>query len=725
LAAGTYTVDFYASTDRDGGHVEGERFIGTIANVSAGDSSLIGTLPSITLTPGEYITVVTTDGSGNSSEFSNYAVATRSDSGGTVPNGLQAVATTDGGLSINSDGGNDIVLNADSSPFDGESATTIEVAFSIDAPASDMTTLLSYAQGVNNDELFLGIDSTGELFFRTSSDGSSSTSSITKHLNLFDGERHQVSVSWENVTGIVRFYVDGVEVAARNDYQKTSTIDSGGTLAIGQHQTAQGGSFEANDTLSGTLHDVRVFNDVRTANEIASSYRSVLPYDESGMIANWHFDDYSTDGVVTEAVSGHNLRVGHIVDSGFTASNASLTFNADERANNGTVVGQIAGIDAEREAQIASLLADDPELAYSAETGKFYKTVLSSADWQTATANAATVSLNGEAGQLVTIRSAAEQQFVADKVAAVGSPLWIGASDATVEGEWRWQSSSGDVDQFWQGSETGYNPDGAYENWGAGKPDSGTGNEDGLLLGTDGSWDDSQSTGNYGYIVEWLADTVLDANQTLTYAITTQSVTGAFDINTDTGEILVLDGALLDANTLSTHTLTIEVTDVDSNAHNEQFTIALNDLDELVVVDTVSDVSDGNTSSIVALEANKGADGFISLREAIEATNSQAGQDVIQFNIAGSGTQVIGLGSALPVITDEVFIDGTSQSGWAMQSFIPIVVDGNDGDFAAFVFSSAAANSELRGLVIREISLANSTATEPMPVTVNLMSILV
>ena len=48
-----------------------------------------------------------------SSEFSNYAVATDSDAGGATPSDLQAVATSEGGLSINHDGGNDTVLVAD------------------------------------------------------------------------------------------------------------------------------------------------------------------------------------------------------------------------------------------------------------------------------------------------------------------------------------------------------------------------------------------------------------------------------------------------------------------------------------------------------------------------------------------------------------------------------------------------------------------------------------
>ena len=49
--------------------------------------------------------------------------------------------------------------------------------------------------------------------------------------------------------------------------------------------------------------------------------------------------------------------------------------------------------------------------------------------------------------------------------------------------------------------------------------------------------------------------------------------------------------------------------------------------DHQLVVDTTSDVSDGDTSSIDALLDDRGADGFISLREAIVAANNTANYD--------------------------------------------------------------------------------------------------
>lgn len=76
LATGTYTIDFYASTDLNGGAVEGRRYLGSVSGVADGNATLTGSVSGVTLSAGEYVTIVTTDGSGNSSEFSSYVVAT-------------------------------------------------------------------------------------------------------------------------------------------------------------------------------------------------------------------------------------------------------------------------------------------------------------------------------------------------------------------------------------------------------------------------------------------------------------------------------------------------------------------------------------------------------------------------------------------------------------------------------------------------------------------------
>ena len=111
------------------------------------------------------------------------------------------------------------------------------------------------------------------------------------------------------------------------------------------------------------------------------------------------------------------------------------------------------------------MLAADPDLHYNPETGKFYKLFSGTTDFSTAQANAASESLNFVNGQLVTIRSATEQALVEQLAADAGTNIWLGVTDATVEGEWRWLSGGDETDQFWEGGPSGYNVDGAYTNW--------------------------------------------------------------------------------------------------------------------------------------------------------------------------------------------------------------------------------------------------------------------
>ena len=116
---------------------------------------------------------------------------------------------------------------------------------------------------------------------------------------------------------------------------------------------------------------------------------------------------------------------------------------------------------------------------YLPETGHFYKFVPHPGiSWTAARDEAASAAkkYHGLQGYLATITSAGENAFIQQKTQGVG---WIGASDAALEGEWRWVTGpeglagNGSGLLFWLGS--GYqakiNPgtygpvNGAYQNW--------------------------------------------------------------------------------------------------------------------------------------------------------------------------------------------------------------------------------------------------------------------
>ena len=89
-------------------------------------------------------------------------------------------------------------------------------------------------------------------------------------------------------------------------------------------------------------------------------------------------------------------------------------------------------------------------------------------------------------------------------------------------------------------------------------------------------------------------------------------------------------------------------------------------------MNTANDVLDGDTSSIANLIANPGADGVISLREAITAANNTPGLDIINFDIPGAGVQTITPAFFLPAITNPVEIHGETQPGYTDHPLIEL-----------------------------------------------------
>ena len=131
----------------------------------------------------------------------------------------------------------------------------------------------------------------------------------------------------------------------------------------------------------------------------------------------------------------------------------------------------------------------------------------------------------------------------------------------------------------------------------------------------------------------------------------------------------------------------------------------------VITVTTTSDTADGDTSSIEALFADRGADNRISLREAILAADSSTNGvsvDEIRFNIpsddanfnAGNGTWLIQPATALPFISGGVTIDATTQTGYAGTPLFDldggaIAAPGADG------FETDAGDITIKGFVIR------------------------
>ena len=268
----------------------------------------------------------------------------------TVPD----VATVDGGptidlssgIELNNDGGNDAYLISNAGLGIPLTATTFEILFSAtDTP--DETPFLSFNSGVGtNDEFSIQTDNSGalELDF---GDGSLVFTSGTNYADaLLDGERHSLAVTWDSASGDWEIYIDGqFEESGSNLNQGEQLDTTNGQFVFGQDQDGPDTGYESGQQFSGTIYDVRIWDGVRNATEIADNYQQKLDPNDlpSGLVANWQFDGFDNSGQVVEVVNGNNLSVRHVTGASgsgdFSASTLVDALNVDENSSDGTTVG--------------------------------------------------------------------------------------------------------------------------------------------------------------------------------------------------------------------------------------------------------------------------------------------------------------------------------------------------------------------------------------------------
>jgi len=124
--------------------------------------------------------------------------------------------------------------------------------------------------------------------------------------------------------------------------------------------------------------------------------------------------------------------------------------------------------------------------------------------WDEARVAAENRTFQGQPGYLATITSEVENQRIGELGIPADSGAWIGASDAEVEGTWKWVTGPEAGNVFWQDG----NPIG-FTNWGASEPNGGGKENYAEFVQLDNSWNDlaNDSQKPVGYIVEYNNET--------------------------------------------------------------------------------------------------------------------------------------------------------------------------------------------------------------------------
>jgi len=209
----------------------------------------------------------------------------------------------------------------------------------------------------------------------------------------------------------------------------------------------------------------------------------------------------------TSLIPNWNLLTGKLT---LSKSGQPLTYaEINEAVKNVVYVGNNADYSGEK---FFSFTLGDANFLPS--TGHFYEFVPAmNIRWDTARDLAEEKTYFGLPGYLATITSQEEAVLSGEQATGTG---WIGASDAEVEGTWKWVTGPEAGTTFWVGNFDGSAPNGAYENWNANEPNNvGAGGEDyghvitNPRIGPRGSWNDLPITGGggdfaaQGYVVEY------------------------------------------------------------------------------------------------------------------------------------------------------------------------------------------------------------------------------
>lgn len=156
------------------------------------------------------------------------------------------------------------------------------------------------------------------------------------------------------------------------------------------------------------------------------------------------------------------------------------------------------------------------------DNGHLYEYVSSTLTWGAAKTAAEGRTKYGATGYLTTITSQTENDFVAARLSNAG---WMGGSDSSSEGVWRWVTGPENGTQFWQGNFSGSAFGGNYANWNNNEPNDSGSNEDcgQFLSGSSGKWNDLPCSGTTlpGYVVEYGVSGSLPTVQAKNVAITT------------------------------------------------------------------------------------------------------------------------------------------------------------------------------------------------------------
>lgn len=183
--------------------------------------------------------------------------------------------------------------------------------------------------------------------------------------------------------------------------------------------------------------------------------------------------DQAAASIAVTSTTGLTLTYGYTAFSG-----TSISFSGTQDAMNAALATLTLTVPSSVTSSVVKIKTMFTEakagLAFYPDNQHFYKFVSGKISGTNAFAAAATQKEFGLTGYLASITTTGENDFVASKVEGAKN-VWIGASDSTKEGEWKWVGGPEDSKQFWSGNCTkvdGKLVEGYFAQWATGEPNN-------------------------------------------------------------------------------------------------------------------------------------------------------------------------------------------------------------------------------------------------------------
>lgn len=137
-----------------------------------------------------------------------------------------------------------------------------------------------------------------------------------------DNEWHHVAIAWDYATKTRKAYIDGKSVSLWRANYTGNASDASFNLQIGR---MNGPTNEASSNFSGNIDEIRVWNTLRSDDEIAENYNRVINGSETGLVAYWRCDE----GIGTHIYDASQTDDVYNKHDGTFSGTGNLTFSSD------------------------------------------------------------------------------------------------------------------------------------------------------------------------------------------------------------------------------------------------------------------------------------------------------------------------------------------------------------------------------------------------------------